>query len=414
LSLARLLPAGYRGLPASLWILIGVVFLSFVGLGVILPVRILYAQQVGMSLAEIGVMGAAFFISQLFFQVPIGLLTDRIGRKWTLLGGLLIQGLAAWVYLLTDLGWVFILMRFVEGIGASSQQPAARAYIADVVPERQRGRAYGLYRAAFQGGLLAGPAIGGLLAGFGGYEVAYSVNGISRRSSFALVLFFVHEPRRAPRLATAGRQAGQAGEGGARALFSRPLLASYVVGLGALAANGIDASIWSIFMVDLGATMTVVGLSYTARALAAVLVTPFGGALADRYSRPLLVCVSGAIWAATGFFLAFIRNPWIIVGITLAQGLALALMLPALDRYLADHSPVWARARVQSIFQAVQAGAAALVSLAAAPLYQLGPTYPFLGLAIMILLTVVGGSLLMATVTRPVPRRQSRSQPAEG
>ena len=411
MPLSRLLPAGYRDFPPALWIIIGVVFVSFTGLGVILPVRILYAQQVGLSMAEIGVMGSSFFISQLFFQVPIGILTDRIGRKWTLLVGLLIQGLSAWVYLLTDLSWVFILMRFVEGIGASSQQPAARAYIADVVPEHNRGRAYGLYRAAFQGGLLAGPAVGGLLAGFGGYEVAYYVNGISRLASFLLVLLFVQEPRRAARVAAAARSGAAAAGRGARALFSRPLVACYVVGLGALANNGIDASLWSIYMVDLGATLTLVGLSYTVRALAAVLMTPIGGSLADRHSRPMLVCVSGAIWAVTGFGLAVVRDPVVIIGITLVQGVALALMLPALDRYVADHSPSWGRARVQSIFQAIQAGAAGGVSLAAPVLYERGPTWPFLALAVLMLVTVVGGGLLMATVSRPLPRLRDQSRP---
>lgn len=411
MPLSRLLPAGYRGFPPAIWIIIGVVFVSFTGLGVILPVRILYAQQVGLSMAEIGVMGSAFFFSQLFFQVPIGVLTDRIGRKWTLLVGLLIQGLSAWIYLLTDLAWVFILMRFIEGIGASSQQPAARAYIADIVPEQNRGRAYGLYRAAFQGGLLAGPAIGGLLAGFGGFEVAYYVNGISRLASFLLVLLFVQEPRRVARVAAVAKSGAAVAGRGARALFSRPLLACYVVGLGSLAANGIDASIWSIYMVDLGATMTLVGLSFTVRALAAVLMTPIGGSLADRYSRPLLVSISGTIWAAAFFGLAMVRDPFVIIAITLVQGVGLAMMLPALDRYVADHSPAWGRARVQSVFQAIQAGAAGVVSLGAARLYESGPGWPFLTLGVLMLATVVSGGLLMATVSRPLTRLRDQSKP---
>lgn len=406
--IARLFPSVYREFPLSVWIVVAVIFFSFVGLGVVLPVRILYAQQVGLTLIEIGVMASAFYFSQFIFQLPLGVLSDRIGRKWTLFAGLAIQAAAAGVYLVTDLPWIFILMRFIEGIGAATQQPAARALIADVVPEGQRGRAYGLYRAGFQGGLLAGPALGGLAAGAGGYEITYILNGLSRLVACILVVGWLKEstrPRSTPGPTSGGGLTGELASTGR--LFSRPLVAAYSVAAGALAANGLDSSIWSIYLVDLGASLTLIGITFTIRAAAAVICGPIGGALADRYSRPLIVGLTGLLLTASSVVLAYVHNMAVILLASLAQGVGTGLVLPAVDRYLADHSPRWARARVQSIFQAVQGGSGGLIALAAGPLYEQASAWPFLMIALLNLLAVSGGGLAMYLALRGLERRQA-------
>ena len=56
---------------------------------------------------------------------------------------------------------------------------------------------------------------------------------------------------------------------------SVPLLAAYIVGLGVNVFNGIDASIWAIYLKDLGASLSYIGATYTLRAATAMLLTRF-------------------------------------------------------------------------------------------------------------------------------------------
>ena len=54
---------------------------SFAGIGMIVPVRVLYAESRGASLAIIGAMASSYLISNFLFQYPSGWLADHWGRK---------------------------------------------------------------------------------------------------------------------------------------------------------------------------------------------------------------------------------------------------------------------------------------------------------------------------------------------
>jgi len=66
----------------------------------IVPVRVLYAQSHGASLAIIGAMASAYLISNFLFQYPFGWLADRWGRKQVMVIGLVAQATLSLAYLL--------------------------------------------------------------------------------------------------------------------------------------------------------------------------------------------------------------------------------------------------------------------------------------------------------------------------
>jgi len=66
---------------------------AYVGIGMVGPVRVLFAQAHGASLVIIGAMASAFLISNFVFQCPVGWLADRWGRKEVMIGGLLAQAM---------------------------------------------------------------------------------------------------------------------------------------------------------------------------------------------------------------------------------------------------------------------------------------------------------------------------------
>src|SRR5579871_5006715 len=107
---------------------------SFVGAGMVGPVRVLYAQSRGASLAIIGAMASAYLVSNFVFQYPSGWLADRWGRKQVMMIGLFIQMVLSLVYLPITDPVLFVVLRFVEGTTGAAVLPAARALIVDTVP----------------------------------------------------------------------------------------------------------------------------------------------------------------------------------------------------------------------------------------------------------------------------------------
>lgn len=76
---------------------------AYTGIGMIVPVRVLYAQSRGASLGIIGAMASAYLISNFVFQYPSGWIADRWGRKRIMVISLIAQAILSLAYLfITD------------------------------------------------------------------------------------------------------------------------------------------------------------------------------------------------------------------------------------------------------------------------------------------------------------------------
>jgi len=155
----------------ALGFIVVVVLIDAISFGIILPVM----PSLIMSLSDVGLFEAAriggylmfaYAVMQFFAAPILGNLGDRFGRRPILLFSLTALGLD---YLLMgfapSLVWLF-LARMVAGV-ASSTFSIAYAYVTDITPEEKRAQRFGMVGAAFGGGFVLGPVIGGLLAEFG-------------------------------------------------------------------------------------------------------------------------------------------------------------------------------------------------------------------------------------------------------
>jgi DHA1 family tetracycline resistance protein-like MFS transporter len=124
----------------------------------------------GESLSRAAVYGGwllfLYAFMQFFFAPVMGNLSDRFGRRRVLLLSLLAFGVN---YLLMGLaptlGWL-VVGRIISGC-ASSTYAIANAFIADVYPAEERAKNFALVGAAFGGGFILGPVLGGLLGELG-------------------------------------------------------------------------------------------------------------------------------------------------------------------------------------------------------------------------------------------------------
>lgn len=159
--------------------------LDIVAMGIVIPVLPGLIEQFVGSNARAGVINGVFialWAGMQFVASPIiGSLSDQYGRRPVIL--LSCAGLAADYVLMAlapDLWWL-ALGRIVAGI-TSSSFTTIYAYMADITPPEQRARAYGLIGAAFSGGFVLGPVLGGFLGEFGPrvpFWVAAGLSGVA-------------------------------------------------------------------------------------------------------------------------------------------------------------------------------------------------------------------------------------------
>jgi len=155
----------------ALVFIVFVVLLDAISFGIVLPVM----PKLIMSLADVSLSEASkiggflmfTYASVQFFAAPIlGNLGDRFGRRPILLYTLAALGAD---YLLMaaapTIAWLFAA-RIIAGV-ASSSFSLAYAYVTDITPKENRAQRFGMIGAAFGGGFVLGPVIGGLLGEFG-------------------------------------------------------------------------------------------------------------------------------------------------------------------------------------------------------------------------------------------------------
>ena len=126
---------------------------------------ILEAQRVKTPLLQVVLMLVLFNLTYALLSTPMGVLSDKIGRKRVITAGWLIYGLVYIGFALSGIIWQIWALFAVYGVYYAICDGAAKAFVADLVPANRRGTAYGIYNGVV--GLVALPAslIAGVLWG---------------------------------------------------------------------------------------------------------------------------------------------------------------------------------------------------------------------------------------------------------
>jgi len=159
----------FSGLDHKFWLFLGVVVIFTLGNSADAFI-ILRAQERGLNVLQILGMLLTFNAVYTLIASPAGALSDRIGRRSVLIAGWLVYGAIYLGFALSNTGAQIWLFYGVYGLYYALTEGASRAFVADLVPQEQRGTAYGLFHAGV--GLAALPAslIAGILwQGLGGW-----------------------------------------------------------------------------------------------------------------------------------------------------------------------------------------------------------------------------------------------------
>ena len=149
---------------SGLFVLFASIFLVGIGFSIIMPVLPYYAESLGASAFQLGLLITVFAICQFIFAPIWGIYSDRLGRKPVLLIGLVGFAITFILFALATQLWQLYLIRIAGGILSCATMPTAMAYVADTTSSENRGKSMGLIGAAMGMGMIFGPVIGGLLS----------------------------------------------------------------------------------------------------------------------------------------------------------------------------------------------------------------------------------------------------------
>lgn len=149
-----------------------------------------------------GVQFAAFIISQVFLQVPIGRASDRWGRKPFILVGLLLLAPSTLAQGLVVDSWLMLVVRLTQGVAGAMVFAPALALAGDLATGGDSGSKLSVLTMAFGLGVALGPLSAGFLVGLG-FVVPFAVGATLALVGFGLVYTQVEE--------TVGREAHSTG-----------------------------------------------------------------------------------------------------------------------------------------------------------------------------------------------------------
>ncbi len=136
---------------------------------------ILYVDRLGLTVRIAGRAISTFLLVEMLSRVPMGHLSDKVGRKPVLLFALCV---AALVPVTIPLAMrvephLVVSLRLVDGLAFGALWPAALAAIADLCPPERRAQGMGVFYLAYAIGVAIGPAIGSLALQLNWFEATF-------------------------------------------------------------------------------------------------------------------------------------------------------------------------------------------------------------------------------------------------
>ena len=156
----------------------------------------LYFAAAGLSLEQVSLLAATYPGVWGIAQLGTGALSDRIGRKGLIAGGMMTQAGALVLFMLVSGFWPWLAAAAALGLGTAMVYPTLLAAIGDVAHPTWRASAVGVYRLWRDGGYAVGALAAGLLADHLGMDWAIGAVGGLTLLSGAIVACVMMETRR--------------------------------------------------------------------------------------------------------------------------------------------------------------------------------------------------------------------------
>jgi MFS transporter, DHA1 family, multidrug resistance protein len=312
------------------------VFTADIVVGILGATFSLYAAALGASVVFIGLLTSLTGMTSLVASVPVGIVSDRVGRGRVLFGGMASFALAMALFAIAPSPIWLIPGRLLLGVAMVSSFWIAAAYLGDVVTGAERGMAFGLLTTSMGLGFAIGPFLGGEVAERFGIRGAYVLAVVAALVGAVIVLTVLRGHR--PRI---GRQTAQRPSlrESLRVGRERPLIIAGIANiLSAFTFGGAVATIFPLYGNALGLSAGTIGTMFAIRAIVLTIISLPSGALiaAIGSGRVMLGALVVEVIAVAGIGTAQHYGPmllWLVL-----EGIGFGAFLTSSQAYVAEHT----------------------------------------------------------------------------
>jgi MFS transporter, DHA1 family, solute carrier family 18 (vesicular amine transporter), member 1/2 len=302
-------------------------FVDIVAYSIAVPVLPDISRRLGASPTMIGLLFASFGVTVLAVSLPMGAISDRMGRRGPLVGGLIALAASTVMFAFAEELPGLFAARLVQGAADAVTWVVGFALLADLFGPAERGRIMGLVMSGTTFGFMVGPTLGGWLYETGGVRVPFLC--VAFLALLAAIGFtWLKIPAK-----HAAHEAVPV-----RAILRVPAVA--VCSAAVVVIGGTIAMVEPILSLYLAASIHLgparVGMVFGAGAVASAVLHPLTGHLADRWGARRVT-----IWGlvATGAvlpFLGFIDSFETAVALFILNTAAVAVVITPSLAYMAE------------------------------------------------------------------------------
>jgi DHA1 family solute carrier family 18 vesicular amine transporter 1/2 len=302
-------------------------FTDIVAYSIAVPVLPDLSRRLGASPTIIGFLFASFGVTLLTVSIPMGAVSDRIGRKAPMVGGLVALAASTLLFAFADgLPWLFAA-RLVQGAADAVTWVVGFALIADLYGDDERGRIAGIVLSGTSFAVMIGPSLGGWLYELGGIRLPFLfVTALSVVAAAAFVWLRIPSMHATRNIVPI------------RVVLSTPAIASCGIAVIVVAAtlSMLEPVMALHLSTRLGVGPARIGLVFGVAAVATMILNPIYGRLADRYGARRLT-MTGLMLEASA--LPLLPQAWSYesaVGLNVLHASMAALAITASLAYMGE------------------------------------------------------------------------------
>jgi MFS family permease len=273
------------------------------------PVLPLFALYLGAGPEAIGFAVGISTVTGIFFKLPAGALSDIIGRKRTMLIGLVVFAVMPFTYLLVHDYRLLVIIRFIHGLATAIYGPVSMAVVADVAGVKKGEMLSWFSSITIIGNLLGAPLGGFILHSLPGapnpslsdFHNAYLLSGIAGMMSLLLAVNILRGdgPREAGKSL---KEAYRRFSSGIKEVMSdkRIVVTSAMEGMQNLTVGALEAFLPIYAVTRAGLNEFQAGLLWGVQIVVTIISKPVMGKTSDRFGRKPLI-VAGMFLCAGAF-----------------------------------------------------------------------------------------------------------------
>jgi DHA1 family solute carrier family 18 vesicular amine transporter 1/2 len=301
-------------------------FTDIVAYAIAAPVLPDLSRKLGASPTTIGLLFSSFGVTLLCVSIPMGTVSDRVGRRRPLVGGLIVLSAATLLFALADGLPLLFAARLLQGAADAITWVVGLSLLADVYEPVERGRATGIVMSGTGFGFMIGPSLGGWLYEMGGMRLPFvTVAVMAAVGAMAFARLDLPSPQVRDERVTV------------RAIVRAPAVAACAAAVVAGAATmSMLEPVVALQLASLGIKPGRIGLVFGVAAAASMILHPIYGRLADRWGARRLTLWGLVLTAAVLPLLGRVWNLESAIGLYGAEAAAMALMVTPSLAYMAD------------------------------------------------------------------------------